>query len=160
MPTSSSSKRWLWKSWTELTVPELYALLKLRQQVFVVEQDCPYLDADGLDPKAHHLLGLDRHGLFATLRGFGPGILRPEQVIGRVVVAPTHRGAGWGRELMIQGQRALRHTHGPGPIWLSAQAHLEPFYSQLGYARCGEGYLEDNIPHLPMRLPPEAPQQP
>lgn len=143
---------WTWSAWSELDRDTLYAVLRLRQEVFVVEQTCAYLDADGLDPEAWHLLGRGEDGgLVAYLRAFGPGVRGPDAVIGRVIVAAAGRGTGLGRALMREGERRLAATFGPGPIALGAQAHLERFYGSLGYAACGPGYDEDGIPHLPMR---------
>jgi ElaA protein len=141
---------WTWRAWTELSTEELYGLLQLRQAVFVVEQDCAYLDADGLDARAWHLLGRDGRGLMAYARCFPPGVCYEAACIGRVVTSPQARGEGLGRQLM---DRAISGTsqRWPGPIQLSAQAYLERFYQQLGFSVCGPGYLEDGIPHLPMR---------
>lgn len=141
---------WSWSSWRELDRDALYAVMVLRQRVFVVEQDCPYLDADGRDPEALHLLGRQDGALVAYLRAFLPdesGAAR----IGRVVTAPEVRGTGLGRPLMREGLARLHAHAGPCPVVLSAQAHLERFYASLGFAVCGPGYDEDGIPHLPMR---------
>jgi ElaA protein len=143
--------RWEWKSWTDLSKADLYALMALRQAVFVVEQDCPYLDADGQDQEAHHLLGWEGERLGAYARGFAPGVLYAEATIGRVVTAEFLRGTGLGRPLMEEAMRCVKASWGPVAIKLSAQAHLEPYYGSLGFEVCGPGYLEDGIPHLPMR---------
>ncbi len=148
--------RWIWKPFEGLTPHELYDLMQLRQVVFVVEQDCVYQDADGLDQQAWHLLGYRDEGLVGYLRAFGPGVTRDEAVIGRVVTSPSARGTGLGRPLMREGQARLVQTFGPAVIHLSAQAHLEGFYGSLGYAVTGPGYLEDGIPHLPMDRPAGA----
>ena len=142
--------RWTWKPFAELDLHELYDLLALRQEVFVVEQDCPYKDADGLDHQAFHLLGYDEVGLIAYLRAFAPGVQRADAVIGRVITSPRARGTGLGRPLMREGERCVRQLFPTATIHLSAQAHLEGFYSSLGYVVTGPGYLEDGIPHLPM----------
>ncbi len=142
---------WTWRAWTELSTDELYGLLRLRQVVFVVEQACPYLDADGLDQGAWHLLGHDERGLMAYARCFPPQACYPDAAcIGRVVSSPSGRGQGLGRALMLQAIEGTQ-ARWPGPIQLSAQAYLERFYGQLGFRVCGPGYLEDGIPHLPMR---------
>ena len=147
-----SVMRWQWTGFDDLSLQELYALLRLRQEVFVVEQTCPYLDADGEDDICHHLLGWEDDALVAYLRVFPPGgSSHPEVVIGRVITAMPARGKGLGRELMAESHRRIVQTWGPQPIWLSAQAHLERFYGSLGYAICGPGYDEDGIPHVPMR---------
>lgn len=143
--------RWKWKDWASLSTEELYELLALRQVVFVVEQDCPYLDADGLDSRAHHLLGYMDDQLVAYARAFPPGEVYTEAAIGRVITAPSIRGQGQGRPLMREAMNCVHRTYGPTAIKLSAQAHLEPYYQSLGFEVCGEGYDEDGIPHLPMR---------
>lgn len=149
----TASLDWHWLAWSDLTVDRFHAYARLRSEVFVVEQDCVYLDLDGLDPSAFHLLGYDRDHLAACLRAFAPGALRPEAVIGRVVVAPSHRGTGLGRPLMEQGHVHVAATWGPCPIHVGAQAHLSRYYGSLGYVVSGPGYDEDGIPHLPMVRP-------
>lgn len=149
-----SDLRWTWRPFEALAVGELYELLKLRQRVFVVEQACAYLDADGRDPDALHLLGHDADGrLVAVLRVFPPDPTG-RAVIGRVVTAPEVRGAGVGTALMREGLRRVRTAFGPVPIHLSAQAHLAGWYRSLGFEVSGPGYDEDGIPHLPMDRPP------
>lgn len=146
--------RWETRSWDALDRDTLYALIGLREAVFVVEQDCPYLDADGRDPLAHHLIGWDGDTAVATLRLFGPDVVRPGEVVfGRVVTAATHRRQGLGRELMERGLAEGERLFGPYPVWLSGQAYLQGFYESLGFVVDGPGYLEDDIPHLPMRRP-------
>jgi ElaA protein len=140
---------WRWCSWEQLGRDELYAIVQLREQVFVVEQACAYLDADGRDPLARHLLGLRDGALVAALRAFPPDAAG-EAVIGRVVTAPAVRGTGLGTELMRVGMQRVRETWGPVPIHISAQAHLAGWYGRLGFVVTGAGYDEDGIPHLPM----------
>ena len=149
---------WQWVPFGALRLPELYAALRLRQEVFVVEQTCPYLDADGADPSCHHLLGWapgdgdDDDVLLAYLRVFPPDTVRAgEAVIGRVVTSGAVRRQGLGRALMVEGHRRVRSAWGAVPVWLSAQTYLRDFYTSLGYAQVGPGYLEDDIPHIPMR---------
>jgi len=146
--------RWQWSPFNALSLTDLYAAMRLRQEVFVVEQDCPYLDADGQDPACLHLLGWDDDALVAYVRVFPPGASdHPEVVIGRVVVHGDRRGEGLGRAVMLEAHDRIEAAWHRPPMWLSAQAHLEPWYGSLGYAVCGEGYDEDGIPHLPMRRP-------
>ena len=146
--------RWQWSTYTELDIHTIYAVRKLRQEVFVVEQDCPYLDAYGNDPDARHLLGWYGDGIVACLRAFTPGTTsHPEAVIGRVIVAMGARGQGRSRALMQEAHRQMAATWGSTAIFLSAQSHLEGLYGSLGYAVCGPGYDEDGIPHLPMCRP-------
>ena len=144
---------WLARTWSELSVDELYAVLSVRQQVFVVEQACAYLDADGADPAAIHLLATDEQGLWGYLRLFAPDAAGCAR-IGRVLTVARVRGRGLGRPLMEAGRQEVERRYGAVPVRLSAQAHLEGFYASLGYVVDGPGYLEDGIPHVPMiRIP-------
>lgn len=149
--------RWQWTSFSDLDLATLYAVMRVRQEVFVVEQTCAYLDADGADPAAFHLLGWSDDTLVAYLRVFPPGSTdHPEAVIGRVIITEPHRGRGLSRALMHEAHAQMARQWGDAPSWLSAQAHLEGLYRSLGYAVCGAGYDEDGIPHLPMRRPASA----
>ena len=141
---------WTFTRFAGLTLEQLYALMALRQAVFVVEQNCPYLDADGRDPAAHHLLGFAGDEIAAALRVFPPDD-RGEVWIGRVVTARSVRGTGLGRPLMAEGLRRARALYGPAVCRIGAQAHLERFYGSVGFEVCGPGFLEDGIPHIPMR---------
>ena len=143
--------KWFWKSWSELSRDEIYELLQLRQAVFVVEQDCPYLDADGLDPEAWHLMGFQDDELVAYARAFAQGKVYSEAAIGRVITKESIRGQGWGRPLMKEALKGVRNTWGSVAVKVSAQAHLKDYYNSLGFEVCGPGYDEDGIPHLPMR---------
>ena len=134
----------------DLDARTLYAALQLRSQIFVVEQTCVYLDLDGQDERAMHLLGHDDGRLVAYLRAFGPDG-SGAAAIGRVVVSAHVRGRGLGRHLMREGMDRVQATWGPVPVAISAQAHLRDFYEGLGYRVIGPGYHEDGIPHLPMR---------
>ena len=138
-----------WLPWTALDREQVHDLFALRSAIFVVEQDCVYLDLDGRDREAHHLLMHEGDRLVAYARAFPPDGDRPA-VIGRVVVSPGDRGRGLGRTLMIACAQRVRATWGPCSIALSAQAHLAPFYASLGYRVTGPQYDEDGIPHLPM----------
>ncbi|MCB1690962.1 MAG: GNAT family N-acetyltransferase [Halioglobus sp.] len=142
----------------ELTTPWLYAVLRLRQEVFVVEQRCAYLDLDGLDHQSTHMLCSSGNELLAYLRCLPPGLVYPESALGRIVVCPTRRGQDLGRELV---QRGIDHnlTRWPGHgIRISAQSHLQPFYASLGFVGEGSEYLEDDILHRQMRY--QAPSIP
>jgi len=152
------SPTWTHLPWHDLRADQLYDVVKLRQDVFVVEQDCAYPDLDGRDPEALHLLGYDGATLVAYLRLFPPTPHgeRRDAVIGRVIVAASHRGTGLGVRLMREGFEQVQLLWGPTPVFVSAQAHLRRFYRGLGYRVCGEGYDEDGIPHLPMRHPGPA----
>jgi ElaA protein len=144
---------WVCKAYPELSTDELYALLALRQRVFVVEQNCPYLDLDGKDRPAWHLWHASGGEVVAYLRYFAPGVLYPEASIGRVVTSPERRRDGLGRALMGEGIARVEAQFGRHPVRIGAQAYLERFYASFGFARSGPDYLEDGIPHLPMVRP-------
>jgi ElaA protein len=137
---------WHLRAFDELATAELYALVALRERVFVVEQRCAYLDADGLDPLARHLWASRGEDLVAYLRILPAGAKFAEVSLGRVVTAPAVRGTGVGRELMRRGIAAA----GAVPIRIGAQAHLERFYGELGFVRASDVYDEDGIPHIEM----------
>ncbi len=155
---SGPEKRWLWRTFGKLNTWDLYDLMRLRQEVFVVEQNCVYLDADGYDQNARHLLGRDGEGqLVACLRLFAPGVkyrdFPSDACIGRVCTAASVRGTGLGRELMRRGvAEAERLWPGCG-IRLSAQVYLLKFYESLGFVVTSEPYDEDGIPHVEMVRP-------
>ena len=138
--------RWHDRSFSTLTAHELYAITALREQVFVVEQNCVYLDADGADPACRHLWADDADVIHAYCRIVPAGLKYAEASIGRVITAAPARGTGLGKELM---QRAIAAC-GRGPIRISAQAHLQKFYGDLGFAAHGAPYDEDGIPHIEM----------
>ena len=145
--------RWELRAFDALTVRELYGLLRLRQDVFIVEQKCAYADADGADDQALHLFAVEGDELVACARLFAPGVRRAEAVIGRVATAGRVRKLGVGRELMRRAIDALGSAARGGAIWLGAQKYLERFYESFGFVRDGDDYDEDDIPHLPMRRP-------
>lgn len=147
---------WRWQSFSSLTPAELYFILQLRESVFVVEQSCPYLDADGYDNKAHHLTGWDKGECVAYLRAFPPGVKYPEASIGRVLTPAVHRRDGHGRRLMVEGIRRVQVEFGQVAIRISAQAYLEPFYGSLGFAFVKGPYQEDGIPHVEMLRPADS----
>jgi ElaA protein len=141
------------RSFQALSLDQLYAIMVLRQEVFVVEQHCPYLDADGQDQAAHHLMGYDEQGRLATYVRILPSGVSYENYasIGRVVTASFARGRGLGRPLMQTAIEQLHQFYGVNtPIKLSAQAHLQDYYGSLGFEAVGEMYLEDGIPHVGM----------
>ena len=143
--------RWHCLPFEALANLTLYDLLRLRSEVFVVEQNCPFQDIDGLDDRAYHLLGYTEAGeLAAYARLFDAGISYEQVAIGRVAVALAHRRHGLGRELMQQAVAQCEVLFGAQPIKIGAQLYLERFYQGLGFVQCGEGYLEDGIPHIPM----------
>ena len=138
------------KSFNELSIHELYEILELRSEVFVVEQDCAYQDVDGEDQEALHLLGYESNILAAYARIFPPGTYLDKACVGRVVVKDTHRGKALGVQLMKAAiEIALKKFETP-VIALSAQTYLTKFYKDLGFQPEGEEYLEDGIPHILM----------
>lgn len=148
---------WLHLPFQDLSLNQLYAILRLRAEVFVVEQNCPYQDLDDKDQLAVHLMGLAPDGqLAAYTRIFDKGISYPEYAcIGRVITAPFARGKGIGRPLMLESLRVLFMLYGRQPVKISAQAHLQDYYGSVGFVPVGEGYLEDNIPHWGMVYQPQ-----
>ncbi|SHK99024.1 ElaA protein [Chitinophaga jiangningensis] len=143
--------RWEIKSFDQLTTAELYAAIRLRVEVFVIEQQCPYQDLDNADQQALHLMGYDgENRLAAYTRLFNKGIKYAEASIGRVVTASFARGTGAGRALMEESIRQIYQQFGQQPIRISAQQYLEKFYTSLGFKTVSEMYLEDNIPHVEM----------
>ncbi len=145
---------WTCVRFDALSVGQLYDLLQLRSQVFVVEQHCVFLDIDGLDRQTLHLLGTAEDGaLRAYARLIPPGVKAPDALIGRVVTAPAVRGGGTGRALMAESVARCEQLWPGHAITLHAQAHLERFYASFGFAPVGEPYLEDGIPHIEMRKP-------
>lgn len=141
---------WALKKFDELTTAELYGILQLRSEVFIVEQNCVYPDPDGKDPQAWHLIGTEENILVAYTRILGPGIVYPDPAIGRVVIAPSKRGSGLGRELMERSIEQCEQLFGKNSITLSAQVYLKKFYESLGFIGIGDEYLDDGIPHIKM----------
>ena len=152
--------RWQWLRYDQLGLDDLYDALALRSRVFVLEQG-PYLDPDGLDRQAWHLLGRDASGaLVAYLRLLDPGQRYDEPSIGRVVIAADARGTGLGRALMGEGLSRCAQVWPGRAVRISAQAHLQRFYGTLGFDAVGEPYLEDDIPHIEMLRQPDRPTRP
>lgn len=146
--------QWHDRPFAALTIGELYAITVLRERVFIVEQRCIYQDADGLDPASRHVWAGSAETIHAYVRIVPAGLKFAELSIGRVIVAPESRGARLGVELMQRGIAAA----GAVPIRIGAQAHLERFYSSLGFVRTSEIYDDDGIPHIEMlRLPTGRP---
>jgi ElaA protein len=141
----------------ELNTRDLYELLRLRQEVFVVEQDCPYLDADGKDYESYHLMGRDSSGHIQAYTRLVPKGISYENYasIGRVVTSQAVRGQGLGKMLMHESLEAIRKLFPEEKVKISAQCYLIPFYESLGFQVIGEEYLEDNIPHIGMILADE-----
>lgn len=138
------------KIFSELSLHELYSLLQLRSEVFVVEQNCVYQDIDGKDMKALHLLGFNEDVLVAYTRCFAPGDYFKEASIGRVIVKENYRKFGFGHEILQASVKEIENRYNTSKIKLSAQQYLTNFYEFHGFIKTGKGYLEDGIPHIAM----------
>jgi len=140
---------WRFRTFDEFTNDELYALLRLRSEVFVVEQNCVFLDMDDVDRGAMHLLGYDNAGITACLRWYDTddGVK-----VGRVVTSPRIRGTGVGHAILREALARI----GDRSSVVSAQAQLHDYYAAHGYVRYGDEFLEDDIPHIRMRRLPTA----
>jgi len=148
---TNTNLRWVTKTFAELTVDELYAILRLRSEVFVVEQNCIFLDLDNNDQKAFHTIGFLGEEVVATTRLFDKDIMYVGyQSIGRVVSSPKHRGLSIGKDLMQYSISECERLFGKGPIKIGAQLYLKKFYNEQGFEQSGEVYLEDEIDHIPM----------
>ena len=139
-------------SFAELDADLLYRIVRRREEVFVVEQECAYLDADGHDRDAWHVIGFDDGGdLVAYARILPPGATQADHPsIGRVLTVPSVRGHGVGRALMEWTLAQVDRLFAGATVKISAQTHLEDFYVSLGFRTVGDGYLEDGIPHVAM----------
>ena len=138
------------KSFKELTTRDVYAVLQLRSEIFVVEQNCVYQDVDGKDFKAFHVLGYKDNNLVAYTRIFKPGDYFKEASIGRVVVKKSERKHKYGYVIMQESIAAVKEHLQETTIKISAQKYLLKFYNNLGFKEEGEEYLEDGIPHMVM----------
>ena len=142
--------QWVLKKFDELTPHQLYAILQLRNEVFVVEQNCVFQDADDKDQNAYHLMGFHENKLVAYTRLVPPGIIYEQASIGRVVTSHLVRGTGAGKESMKQSIDAANDLFGKQPIKIGAQLYLKKFYTSLGFEPVSEVYLEDGIEHIYM----------
>ncbi|MEN3323781.1 GNAT family N-acetyltransferase [Mariniflexile soesokkakense] len=138
------------KTFSELTLQELYRILQLRSEVFVVEQDCVYQDIDGKDDKALHVLGIKDQQIIAYTRLFKSGDYFEYASIGRVVIEKNQRTFKYGYDMMKASIKAIETYFKEKTIKISAQAHLKYFYNNCGFVVFGEEYLEDDIPHIAM----------
>ena len=138
------------KYFHELTTQELYNILQLRSEVFVVEQNCIYQDIDGKDQKAVHIFFTENNKTIAYSRIFNEGEYFENPSIGRVVVEKEKRGTELGKKIMVEGAKYIKETFTNKKIEISAQEYLKDFYSELGYEFTGNEYLEDGIPHIRM----------
>lgn len=141
---------WKCKKFDELTVHELYDILRLRSEVFVVEQHCVFLDMDNKDQQCLHVCGWHDGRLAAYTRLVPAGVSYDEASIGRVITSAAARGTGAGRELMNRSIVLLYDAWGVQPIRLGAQLYLKKFYASFGFEQVSEVYMEDGIPHIEM----------
>jgi ElaA protein len=144
---------WKFAAFDALTLDELYAMLQLRSEVFVVEQACVFQDMDGADSEAMHLLGTSGGQLMAYARCFAVGMKFKEASIGRITTRSALRGSGAGHVLVRQAIDSVTQQWGPQAIRIGAQARLENFYRQHGFETTGAPYIEDGIPHIEMLRP-------
>jgi ElaA protein len=141
---------WKIKKYNDLGVDELYEILKLRSEVFVVEQQCIYEDCDGKDKNSYHLFGEHNGEILVYLRILEKGISYNEISIGRVLARENYRGNGFAKQMMLRAIEFIENNLNEKVIRISAQEYLLKFYSSLGFVRVSEGYLEDDIPHIEM----------
>lgn len=146
------SRKFQIKRFNELSLAELYQILQLRSEVFVVEQNCVYQDIDGKDDKALHLIGTVDGIVRVYSRFFAPGDYFDNASIGRVVISPLYRDRKWGHDLMKEAIEGVKKAFDTGEITISAQLYLKKFYEAHGFVQEGETYLEDDIPHIKMNL--------
>jgi ElaA protein len=144
------SLQWKIKAFDALSVHELYDLLRLRSEIFVVEQNCVYLDLDGKDKVALHLIGEYEGNIVAHARLFKPGISFDNASIGRVVVGANYRAKKWGHDLMREAIAGIANQYNETAITIGAQLYLKKFYESHGFVQTSEMYLEDDIPHIEM----------
>jgi ElaA protein len=146
---------WQWRRYADLTPLEIYAIFSARQAVFIVEQNAPYLDMDGKDLDAWHLIAWSGKEVAAYLRLIAPDVSFPgEPSLGRIITAKIGRGKGLGRELVARGLERIFELYPTLPTHIGAQAHLHEFYGEFGFVQASEPYDEDGIPHIEMRRPP------
>lgn len=146
------SIKWKIKRFEALSVNELYQVLQLRSKVFVVEQNCVYQDIDGKDEKALHLLGEYDGKIVAYSRLFKSGDYFENASIGRVVIDPEYRDKKWGHDLMREAIAGIKEYFNETKITISAQMYLQKFYESHQFVQTSEMYLEDDIPHIEMKL--------
>ncbi|GEO09360.1 GNAT family N-acetyltransferase [Segetibacter aerophilus] len=141
---------WVCKFFDELSPHELYAIIKLRNEVFVVEQNCVFQDADNKDQQCYHLSGTINNELVAYARLVPGGVSYPQISIGRVITSPAHRKTGFGKSLMTKAIEECDRLFGKQPIQIGAQLYLKGFYQSFGFKQISDMYLEDDIPHIEM----------
>lgn len=149
---------WQCLPFDQLSNKEIYAILKARQVVFVVEQNCPFLDADDVDQHCRHLSGWRLRDTTSVLAAYArlvpPKVKYPEPSIGRVITAPEFRGQGFGKELMQRAVQTMDELYPGFAIRIGAQQYLERFYSAFGFVTASPTYIEDGIPHVEMLRTP------
>lgn len=143
--------QWKIKAFENLSVNELYDILRLRSEIFVVEQNCVYLDPDGKDKLGLHLFGEFEGKIVAYSRLFKAGISFVNSSIGRVTVDATYRDRKWGHDLMRESIAGIKLHFGESKITIGAQLYLKKFYESHGFVQISEMYLEDDIPHIEMK---------
>ena len=149
--TDAGELRWVTKTFPELSLNELYKILQLRQEVFILEQSCVYSDLDNKDQLSHHLMAWSGDTLAAYTRLIPYGLSYPDAVsIGRVVITPGFRGKGLGYELMNRSIGGLYGLYGKQTVRIGAQSHLKSFYRQLQFEQTSEVYMDAGIPHIEM----------
>ena len=141
---------WKIKKFNEVNTEEIYKILALRNEIFIVEQECSYLDCDNKDFNSYHLFAEENGEVVAYLRILKKGVSYDEVSIGRVAVKQSHRGKGISREMMLKAIDLIENNLFEDAIKIQAQAYLIKFYSSLGFKAVSEEYLEDNIPHIDM----------
>lgn len=142
--------QWHVKRFDELSLTELYQILKVRVDVFVVEQECPYPEIDGIDPNCVHLFLKDQNEIVTYARLVPKGILEPYPMIGRIIVNQKYRKSGYGRALLNQAISIITTEWKEDAIKLQGQTYLQAFYQSLGFEAVSDPYLEDGIPHIDM----------
>ncbi|HKU14647.1 MAG TPA: GNAT family N-acetyltransferase [Steroidobacteraceae bacterium] len=152
--SSGSAVNWQWCRLGDLSAEQLYAVFAARIAVFVVEQNCPYQELDGLDTDAEHLIAWSGMSVAGYLRVLAPDTRFAEPSIGRIITAKEFRGTGLGRELVARGIERARMRYPGSPLRIGAQLYLEKFYQSFGFRTVSEQYLEDDIPHVEMLLAP------
>ena len=141
---------WILKKFDSLTPQELYSILQLRSEVFVVEQNCVFQDMDNKDQQCYHFMGWQNDLLFAYTRLVPPGLSYEEASIGRVVTSPAGRGSGIGKTLIEKSIEEVFNLYGKGSIKIGAQLYLKKFYTSFGFEQIGDIYDEDGIDHIKM----------
>ncbi|QCX40921.1 GNAT family N-acetyltransferase [Aureibaculum algae] len=144
--------KWFLKTFDQLSLNEFYSILKLRIDIFVVEQNCPYPELDNKDQLAHHLFCINNNEVIAYTRIFKPGDYYVQSAFGRVVVHENFRKQELGKKLIEQTINETYKLYGKTPIKIGGQVYLKKFYESFGFQQKGEGYLEDGIPHIYMIL--------